>query len=212
MALLRSKDRKVLIAMDCGDLGFGGIAAHGHADALSIQIYYEGKPVLVDSGTYNYHVPKKYRDEMRSTKAHNTVYVNGIEQAEMLGPFLWGNRYKISPMSIEQRNDNISVTCEISYKEVRHKRYVEFDGNRTILIADTVNKDKAYQCWNIKEQCMNLDGQLKSTLFVIKTNTPKFSVEDAIYSSEYGIMSPIKRYINSIENGEAVTEIILFEQ
>lgn len=84
MVFLRSKDRKVLIAMDCGDLGFGSIAAHGHADALSIQVYYEGNPVLVDSGTYNYHVPKKYRDEMRSTKAHNTVYVEDTNRQKCL--------------------------------------------------------------------------------------------------------------------------------
>ena len=153
MVFLRSKDRKVLIAMDCGDLGFASIAAHGHADALSIQVYYEGNPVLVDSGTYNYHVPKKYRDEMRSTKAHNTVYVEDIEQAEMLGPFLWGRRYNVNTIKCTNKEGKVTVQCKINYKGVEHTRIVAFDRNRNLEIIDSIRTKlpdiKPSQIWNI---------------------------------------------------------------
>ena len=153
MVFLRSKDRKVLMAMDCGDLGFGSIAAHGHADALSIQVYYEGNPVLVDSGTYNYHVPKKYRDEMRSTKAHNTVYVEDIEQAEMLGPFLWGCRYNVNTIKCTDKEGKVTVQCKINYKGVEHTRIVAFDRNRNLEIIDSIRTKlsdiKPSQIWNI---------------------------------------------------------------
>lgn len=36
---LRSKNGKVVIGIDHAPLGFGSIAAHGHADALSFQLY-----------------------------------------------------------------------------------------------------------------------------------------------------------------------------
>ena len=105
--LWRSKNNKVLIGIDHADLGFGSLAAHGHADALSFQMFIEGVPVFVDPGTYNYHVPKKIRDEFRATKNHNTVCVNDQNQAEILGPFLWGKRYKINNVEIMNVKKNV---------------------------------------------------------------------------------------------------------
>ena len=103
--LWRSKNNKVLIGIDHADLGFGSLAAHGHADALSFQMFIEGTPVFVDSGTYNYHVPKKTRDEFRATKNHNTVCVDNQNQAEILGPFLWGKRFKISNVEFDNESE-----------------------------------------------------------------------------------------------------------
>ena len=47
---------KVNILMDAAELGFGAIAAHGHADALSIIYYNLGNPIIIDSGTYIYNI------------------------------------------------------------------------------------------------------------------------------------------------------------
>ena len=54
--ILRSRDRKLLIGIDHAALGYLSICAHAHADALSFQVFYEGKPVLVDPGTSLYHI------------------------------------------------------------------------------------------------------------------------------------------------------------
>ena len=148
--VLRSRDHKVLIGMDHAELGFGSIAAHGHADALSIQAFYEGKPVLVDSGTYNYHVPKSIRNEIRSTKAHNTVYVEGVEQAEMLGPFLWGKRYKVESIAANENESWVEIDATISYLGVTHKRKISFDFERKLVVVDNVDRaDKAVQVWHV---------------------------------------------------------------
>jgi len=78
--------------IDCGPLGYLSIAAHGHADCLSLSVSHGGRWVLVDPGTYCYHRDGLWRDHFRSTVAHNTVSVDGRSQSEMLGPFMWGNR------------------------------------------------------------------------------------------------------------------------
>ncbi|EEA82112.1 hypothetical protein CLONEX_02040, partial [[Clostridium] nexile DSM 1787] len=44
---------------------------------------------------------KRTRDEFRATKNHNTVCVNDQNQAEILGPFLWGKRYKINNIEFD---------------------------------------------------------------------------------------------------------------
>lgn len=152
--VLRSCDHKVLIGMDHAELGFGSIAAHGHADALSIQAFYEGKPVLVDSGTYNYHVPKSVRNEIRSVKAHNTVYVEGIEQAEMLGPFLWGKRYKVENVAAKKIQGCVEIDATISYSSITHRRKITFDFERKLVVEDFVDgAEKAFQMWHRLSGC-----------------------------------------------------------
>jgi len=81
---------QITAIVDCGPLGYRSIAAHGHADALSLVLTVQGRPLLVDPGTYTYVAKDPYRNYFRSTRAHNTVEVDGLDQSEMLGPFLWG--------------------------------------------------------------------------------------------------------------------------
>ncbi|HET7277307.1 MAG TPA: alginate lyase family protein, partial [Dermatophilaceae bacterium] len=57
---------------DGGPQGFLAIAAHGHADALSVEVRHEGVDILADPGTYCYHGEPDWRSYFRSTRAHNT--------------------------------------------------------------------------------------------------------------------------------------------
>lgn len=82
-----SPDGNYLI-FDCGPLGYGS-GAHGHADALSIQLLAYGSDALVDPGTFAYNQDQEYRNYFRRTKAHNTVSVDGKDQAEISGRMTW---------------------------------------------------------------------------------------------------------------------------
>ena len=139
--ILRSKDNKVLIGIDHAALGFGSIAAHGHADALSFQLFYEGKPVFIDPGTYIYHCDINSRNEFRKTCNHNTVCVDGKDQSEMLGAFLWGRKAKAELLSFEESDGAVKIVMQHDgYKPVIHKRTIEFDGERTITIKDELGR------------------------------------------------------------------------
>jgi hypothetical protein len=74
---------------DGGPHGLPGIAAHAHADALAVEVRYDGVDVLVDPGTYCYHDQAPWRSYFRSTLAHNTIEIDGVDQSEPAGPFLW---------------------------------------------------------------------------------------------------------------------------
>lgn len=80
---------EIRIVADAGPLGYGGLAAHGHADALSFTLSLGGLPFLIDPGTYRYHGGGRWRAYFRSTAAHNTVAVDGLDQSEQGGDFLW---------------------------------------------------------------------------------------------------------------------------
>ena len=57
------------LVFDAGPLGYLGIAAHGHADALSFCLALDGDWWLVDPGTYAYHSAPEWRDYFRGTAA-----------------------------------------------------------------------------------------------------------------------------------------------
>ncbi|MGN6171925.1 MAG: alginate lyase family protein, partial [Streptosporangiaceae bacterium] len=74
---------------DGGPHGYLSIAAHAHADALSVEVRYGGVDILADPGTYCYHGEPEWRSYFRTTIAHNTVELDGKSQSSEGGPFLW---------------------------------------------------------------------------------------------------------------------------
>jgi len=82
----------LVCVLDHGPLGFESIAAHGHADALSVWISWGDEPIFVDAGTYLYHSGGKWRDHFRATHVHNTLSIENADQSTIAGPFNWSRR------------------------------------------------------------------------------------------------------------------------
>jgi hypothetical protein len=88
----RPNGREARLTFDHGPLGYLSIAAHGHADALSLTLSLDGEPVLVDPGTYLYGSGGEWRRWFRSTPAHNTLNLEGVSQSTMSGAFNWSDK------------------------------------------------------------------------------------------------------------------------
>ena len=76
------------VVFDCGGLGLPS-GGHGHADALSLTLFTGGHDFLIDPGTAVYNCSPEWRAFFRSTRAHNTVVVDGVNQSETGGTFSW---------------------------------------------------------------------------------------------------------------------------
>ena len=76
------------LVIDAGPMGTGR-GGHAHADALSITMSFGGRPWLIDPGTFGYVTAGKERDYFRGTSAHNTLTVDGQDQAIPDGSFSW---------------------------------------------------------------------------------------------------------------------------
>lgn len=68
------------LVFKAGPMGRGG-AGHGHADGLSICLSMDGRPLLVDPGTYLYNGPQHWRDHFRGASAHNLLRVGDGDPA-----------------------------------------------------------------------------------------------------------------------------------
>ncbi|MBN9308269.1 heparinase II/III-family protein [Devosia sp.] len=102
--------RRIGLVFDHAPLGYLSIAAHGHADALSITLAVDGQPVLVDPGTYLYHSGGAWRDWFRGTAAHNTLAVAGADQSIIAGAFNWSHKAR-ARLVHEERGEPWSLTA-----------------------------------------------------------------------------------------------------
>lgn len=143
--VLRSNDEfgEAFLMFDHGPLGFAQTAGHGHADALAIWFHLDGRPLLVDFGTYRYNGDAGWRDWARSTAAHNSIELNGQSQSEMTGPFNWGKRAKGE--LIEHDLGGLAQFCRASHDGyagshgVTHERQVETGGTALVVISDKLS-------------------------------------------------------------------------
>jgi uncharacterized heparinase superfamily protein len=79
------------LIVDTKPLGPAHLPAHGHCSLFSYELSLEGKRIIVDSGVEEYETGH-WRDFWRSTRAHNTLTVDGAEQSEMWASFRAGHR------------------------------------------------------------------------------------------------------------------------
>ncbi|PGM56741.1 alginate lyase family protein [Bacillus sp. AFS053548] len=126
------------IGFDTGELGFDKLAAHGHADALSIVLNYNNKRVFVDPGTYIYNINREYRDLFRSTISHNTLLYENKNQSEIKGSFLWGKKARANLYSELDTDDYLAIKGKHDgYSPFIHKReIVVFKKSNTFVIID----------------------------------------------------------------------------
>jgi hypothetical protein len=132
LACIRSDDESVRLLMDFGPLGFTSIAAHGHADALSLWLSIGDEYFLVDAGTYAYHSHPEWRTFFRSTAAHNTACVDGRSQSQMAGRFLWRSKANTRLLRLEKNSEQVTIEAEHDgyarlQDPVTHRRTVCFD-------------------------------------------------------------------------------------
>ncbi|MBA3845487.1 MAG: alginate lyase family protein, partial [Planctomycetes bacterium] len=136
LANRRGTSREVFVLADAGPLGFLSIAAHGHADANAFTLSVGGVALLVDPGTYAYHTNKRWRSYFRSTAAHNTVTVDGADQSEQRGAFLWTRKARAQALAWSAAEHESTLTAEhdgYRHLGVRHRRTWRLAGDRLAI-------------------------------------------------------------------------------
>lgn len=97
------------LILDHGPLGMAPCYAHGHADALSVLFRTGGQDVLVDTGTFTYSGDSDWRRYFRGTRAHNTVVVDGLDQAVQETAFQWSSPFNSHLVSRAERANGETI-------------------------------------------------------------------------------------------------------
>ena len=72
-----------------GIVGTGGFGNHKHNDLLGFEYHIDGVPVFVDPGSYVYTPDPAARNLFRSTRSHNTLCIDDVEQNELRPEWLF---------------------------------------------------------------------------------------------------------------------------
>ncbi|MBB4911757.1 heparinase II/III family protein [Actinophytocola algeriensis] len=156
MTILRTNDDtrpEIWCRCDGGPHGFLSIAAHAHADALSVEVRHDGVEILADPGTYCYHGQPEWRAYFRSTLAHNTLEVSGRNQSQSGGPFMWTRHARTTVLTSDPGRGGVATwTAEHDgytrgREPAEHRRTVRLDRRIGELeIHDEVRSPIAHDC------------------------------------------------------------------
>jgi len=137
------RDEKLFIFIDGGEIGPEELPAHAHADIFSYELGLYGLPFVVDTGVYEYE-EGEMRDYVRHTRAHNTVCVDGVSQAECWKSFRVARRYPPKEVSYE-RQDAVRTFHGIfdGYRyligdRIQHKRTIVIDPKEHRVSIDDI--------------------------------------------------------------------------
>ena len=142
----QAEGQEIYAHLDAAELGFLSIAAHGHADALSFVLHVDGHPIITDVGTYTYHTEPEWRNYFIGTLAHNTIRVDGQDQAKSTGPTMWIQHYRPTLIRHESNDtEDVVVAEHDGYTKlgIRHRREFSLDkANNTLRIVDDIILDR----------------------------------------------------------------------
>ncbi len=131
------------IIVDVGNIGPDYIPGHAHSDTFNFVLYIDGKPFITDTGTSTYEAGE-LRLAQRSTAAHNTVRIDGLEQSEVWGSFRVARRAYVTDLTEEGPGITAAHTGYTRIGAV-HRRTFEFTEG-AIDISDEIISSKAQEC------------------------------------------------------------------
>ena len=116
---------------------------HSHADALSLCMQGSGRALLIDAGTYDYLGKRRERNLYRGTSMHNTLTVDGQDQAEPDGPFSWKQEIAVrTEQWISGETFDLFAGAHGGYSRlphpVQHRRWVVVLKSGVFLVRDRV--------------------------------------------------------------------------
>lgn len=122
----RYREEPFTLMLDAGTIGPSHQPAHGHAGCFSYELSVRDRRVVTDTGVHSY-APGKLRGYCRGTRSHNTVAVDGVDQAEMWGAFRVARRF-------EPRVDRVELA------DTTFRFSGEFDGYADLVGDDIVHR------------------------------------------------------------------------
>jgi hypothetical protein len=180
----------------CGKLGQKGKGGHDHNDNLSYQLYIEKQPFIVDIGSFCYTSDFDQRNTFRSTRSHNALWIEGIEQNEFSNSknddMFWLDTDISKPNLKIIEKDKLSGSIE--YIGKIYNRSINVN-SEVIAITDNYNsslqkeiniylfpdinvefvENNVYKLWNEKNK------------IYFETDATKISIDKYEFSPQYGI-------------------------
>jgi hypothetical protein len=136
VAVMSAGDRQIVVKAGPFGEGSGG---HSHSDVLSLVARIGDREVLIDPGTYTYISNPEERNRFRGSAAHNTICIDGRDQAVAAGPFRWNQKPEtaIREWATSLQADSLDASC--SYAGFVHRRRIRLVKPHLLVVFDLVS-------------------------------------------------------------------------
>lgn len=172
--------------MDTGNCGPSHLSSHGHADALSIELAFQGRRVLVDPGVPSYgHVQ---RSDYRGQSLHNAPQFEGISSLSHFGRFFVVSETlpQMIDSSLMPNIGSFRVGAYLSYSGSFDGRVgrVLYVGEGFVIVADgwTTREDRS--CFS-RFLLPDATGNPADALSVLLGSVCEMGLRDAYPSGEF---------------------------
>jgi hypothetical protein len=135
IAVIESGDMH--LAADAGPFGYGR-AGHSHSDTLSFVLRRGEEDLLIDPGTYTYVGSAQWRNWFRGSAAHNTVRIDGLDQATPEGPFRWIDKPDVQKIAWNTADDCDFLAATCRYRGFEHLRRIQYVKPSLIVVVDEI--------------------------------------------------------------------------
>lgn len=116
------------VICDAGPVGPDYLPGHAHGDIFSFELSLNGHRAIVDAGVHDYD-RSDLRAYCRSTRAHNTIEIDGQDQCEFWAAFRVGSRGRPHDLKWEPRSDGFDLSgwhdgyCRLPGRPRHHRRF-----------------------------------------------------------------------------------------
>lgn len=192
----------VYLIIDGGAISPDYLPSHAHADIFSYELSLHDKLFIVDAGVFEYEAGEM-RDYVRSTRAHNTVCVDGRDQAECWGSFRVARRYPPGAVRFDRTGyrsrfqGSFDGYAKLIGDDIRHHRTITCDEERREMVVEDVIEGRGE---HLLESCIHLHPDVEVTAAgsrvflqrdgvrcVIEAQGHDLRIEDSWYCPEFGL-------------------------
>jgi len=192
------------VFIDAGDIGMDGRGGHGHNDTFSFDLWCDGSPLIVDSGTFTYSADVYVRNEFRRTQAHNTLVVDRTEIADFTG--LWSIRTdETQPRVLIWDPGTDRALLEVEHfaylslpSRISHRRRFELvQSPLSLTIIDTLQGSGSHLFESYLHFALQVSIELASPQkaiaknengrYIVSVTRGEFSLEETWCSRNYGV-------------------------
>ncbi len=167
----------------CGEI----IDRPTHADQNHVDLWWHGKNIALDAGTFLYSGKPPWRNGLAGTAVHNTVTVDDKDQMDRFSRFIWVNWSQGKILTFEN-NPGVKYWQgqHNGYSRlkdpVQHKRSVILLANQTWLVIDHLS--------GLANHEFTLNWLLCNEFSMLKNqeNKLQMQIKPGIYSAQFGLL------------------------
>jgi len=188
--------------------------AHAHCDQLSYELLIEKQRVIVDSGIHGY-AGSPYRAFQRSTRAHNTVYIEGEEQLECWSTFRVARRGRTLWTMWEPYEEGFLFAGKFQYfTGTVHLRGIYIQPKKGFLCCDWIKTHKRKTVCNLLHLHPEVEVKVTNSFVLLqcgKINISLYPVKNEIIEMVAANQSPLQGWYSEFFGTVSPNPVIILK-